>query len=77
MTAQPLIFPLGMKCPHPKSSLAGTFLPGEDGQHMLSVLCRSCGGLWNQDTVPLPVIEQVIEMLERGETTPLDRPAGL
>lgn len=73
-----LWLPKGVTCPHPESSLVGSFVPQpESGNHLLSILCQTCGTAWNQDTIPLAVLETVISMLESGKTTRVDIPKGL
>jgi hypothetical protein len=65
-----LLLPGGVPCPHPESSLVGSFVPNQDtGEHVLWVRCRTCGVAWDEETVPLDVLSTVIKMLESGRTT--------
>ncbi len=72
--------PPGVECPHPESALVGSFVPdlhSGEGRHVLSIICRSCGSAWDQETVPMEVLATVVHMLEAGKTRRIDLPADL
>jgi hypothetical protein len=54
-------------CPHPVESVFGTMEPPD----RLDVICRACWSAFDLDSMPMDLLERLVDHIRAGHFTPL------